>query len=207
VPTTAARRTVARGVLDHMHMRRNVHRLLACAGPLLLAAACLSAAAAAQLSTGMIAAAGCPFDFQRGMPPGVFCVYEGIALDAAGEVCADPAVVLWSQLAPELGAYRNRPEAADRDVYFGFVTSPDLVVRGTIDIDAENRVKMRDYTVGPHELPLVLHGYAETWIAGGRAGVETLRLRVAPPLDAGGACGFASYDGAFIGVLVLEPGS
>jgi hypothetical protein len=131
-------------------------------------------------------------------------VYDGVALGPDGQVCADPMLVLWSQLAPQHGPYRHRREASDSDVYFGFVTSVDIVVRAGIVLGAEHRVRILDYTFGPDGLPLVLQGFAETHIAGGPHGIETLSMRVTPPLDAGGACGFASFDGTFLGVLRLE---
>src|SRR5215831_15097469 len=81
----------------------------------------------------------CPFSFLRGMPPGVFCVYDGVAMGQDGRACGDRAMVIWSRLAPEFTADAG-PEAGD--VYFGFVTAPDLTMRGIVDSDAENRAAM-----------------------------------------------------------------
>ena len=41
----------------------------------------------ASMSSGAVfeAMAGCPFSFQQGMPPGVFCVYDGIAMGSDGQ--------------------------------------------------------------------------------------------------------------------------
>ena len=169
--------------------------------PILVSIA-LGTSAEAETAPGATGAARCPYSFQDGMPPGVFCVYEGVALGPHGEVCADPVLVIWSQLAPALGVYGLHRDASDGDVYFGVASSPDLVVRARADADSESGVTMVDYTFGPHEVPLLLRGRADTRIVGDQ---EILDLRVRPPLDAGGACAFASYDGAFIGVLTLSP--
>jgi hypothetical protein len=146
----------------------------------------------------------CPFSFLRGMPPGVFCVYDGVAIGQDGHACGERATVIWSRLAPEFTADAG-PEAGD--VYLGFVTSPDLTMRGIVDPSAENRAEMADYTLGRGQR-VRLWGSAEIRSAiGGDEDTEILSLRIRPAAFGFDACAFTSYDGAFVGVLALPPGA
>ncbi len=47
------------------------------------------------------AVASCPYHFDSDMPAATFCVYEGVAFDGGGEVCATDVVVIWSSLAAQ----------------------------------------------------------------------------------------------------------
>ena len=145
----------------------------------------------------------CPFSFLRGMPPGVFCVYDGIAMGPDGRACGDRAMVIWSRLAPEFTADAG-PEAGD--LYFGFVTSPDLTMRGIVDPDAENRAAMIDYTLGLGQR-IRLQGTADMRYVplSAEEGTEILSLRIRPAAFAFGACAFTAYDGTFVGVMALPP--
>jgi len=42
----------------------------------------------------------CAFNFRDGMPPGTFCVYDGIRLGSHGEACGDRELIIWNRLAP-----------------------------------------------------------------------------------------------------------
>src|SRR6516165_6688594 len=141
----------------------------------------------------------CPFSFQRGMPPGVFCVYDGIATGEDGGACSDRAMVIWSRLAPPEFT-GTAPEAGD--VYFGFVTSPDLTMRGIVEPTAENRAAIADYVLGDAQ-PVRLQGTAEMRYVpiGSGEDTEVLSLRIRPGALGFGVCAFTSYDGTLVGVM------
>jgi hypothetical protein len=152
---------------------------------------------------------GCPFTFQHGMPPGVFCVYDGVAIGSDGQACGDRVMVIWTRLAPEFNADDGLDDdVTDRShVYFGFVTSSDLLIRAGAAPGAESRVRLMDYTLG-HGLPRVrLRGTAELRFipAGGGEGTEVLSLRIGRPVLVPGTCALTSYDGTFVGVMTLPP--
>ena len=151
----------------------------------------------------------CPFGFQHGMPPSVFCVYDGVVIGSNGQACGDRVMVIWTRLAPEFNADDGLDEnvTGRSNVYFGFVTSPDLVMRADVDAAAESRATIVDYTLG-HEQPRVrLRGTAELRFvpAGGGEGTEVLSLRIRRPVLVSGTCAFTSYDGTFVGVMTLPP--
>jgi hypothetical protein len=151
----------------------------------------------------------CPFSFQPGMPQDVFCVYNGVAVGSDGQVCGDRVMVIWARLAPEFDIDGGLDaEATDRSaVHFGFVTSPDLVMRARVDAGAENRATIIDFTFGPDQLRARLAGTAEIHLvpAGGDDVTEVLSLRIGTPVPAGETCAFTSYDGTFVGVMALAP--
>jgi hypothetical protein len=151
----------------------------------------------------------CPFNFQHGMPPGVFCVYDGVAIGSDGQACSDRVMVIWTRLAPEFNADGGLDDAVSErfDVYFGFVTSPDLVMRAGVDPGAESSATIIDYTLGHGRPRVPLRGTAElrfVQVSGGE-GTEVLSLRIRRPVLVPGTCAFTSYDGTFVGVMTLPP--
>jgi len=150
----------------------------------------------------------CPFDFHQAMPPGAFCVYEGIALGADGQPCKEPVVVIWARLAPEPDAEGGLGEDVTdpADVLFGFVAFPDLVMRAATDDGAERRATILDYAIGDDQPPVELRGSAEVRFvpAASGGGIEVLGLRIDGPVLASETCAFTSYDGTFLGVMTAR---
>lgn len=147
------------------------------------------------------AAAGCPYHFGSDMPADTFCVYRGVALDGGGEVCATDVVVLWSSLASPTAAGAGETSAASREVHVGFVTDPDLVVRAIVDPRHGDRAEMVGFTLGDEEAPRPLAGRMKLR-AGGQGAGDVLSLDLREPRRfRPGTCAFASYSGAFLGMI------
>jgi hypothetical protein len=151
----------------------------------------------------------CPFNFRDGMPPGVFCVYDGVALGAGDQACDDRVLVIWSRLASEFDA-PGAPgdQVTDRSgVYYAFVPLPEMVLRATVDTGGGDRATIRDYTLGPRQPRAALTGGAELRFvaADGGEGTEVLSIRLRRPILAAGTCAVTSYDGTFVGVMTLPP--
>lgn len=141
---------------------------------------------------------GCPFGFTSDMPPMTFCVYGGVALGAHGEVCNNDAVVIWSSHATGAGP------TAGQEVYFGFVTDPQLVIRAVPDAGASSRARLLAYTLGSEHAAVPLNGAAQLTDQGGGPGSYlTLALDQARRFRPN-ACTFASYRGKFLGVAGLQ---
>lgn len=146
----------------------------------------------------------CPFNFQDGMAPGVFCVYEGVAIGPDGRGCRDRVIAIWTRLAPGLNA--NKEGATDSsDVHFGFITSPDLVMRAVVDADTDSHAAIVGYTLGDGQAPVRIRGTGELRFVptGGGEGREVLSLLIDQPEPTPAACAFTSYRGAFAGVMTL----
>lgn len=153
------------------------------------------------------ATASCPYNFGRAMPPATFCVYNGVALGADGEICADNVLVIWSSYA--LHALQ-RPEdtrgSAATEVYLGFVAEPELVLRAVVDPERSERAVMAGYTLGEGRPAVPLAGETRLRAAGGSgpsdAGILTITLQEPRELRSRG-CAFAAYAGSFVGMVRL----
>lgn len=149
--------------------------------------------------------ARCLFSFQQGMPPGVFCVYDGVATGPAG-TCGRRVMVIWTRLAPEFTDEGSLGEDVfgSSDVYFGFVMLPELVMRAIPETDAGGGATLVDYSMGGNQPRVLLHGTAELRLRGsGGESTEVLGLRWLEPVLAGESCAFTAYDGTFIGTMTL----
>lgn len=146
----------------------------------------------------------CPYGFGSDMPAATFCVYEGIALDGDGEVCATDVVVIWSSLASQAPGNGGRGEPAlepKKDVYLGFVDDPELVVRAIVDPRQSGQAEMVEYRIDSEEAPRPLAGQLTLRaVRLGSTEVLTMDLRD-PGRLRGRGCGFASYSGTFLGML------
>lgn len=148
----------------------------------------------------------CPATFQGGMPPGVFCVYEGVAIAADGQPCEERMLVIWTRLAAAfIDGGDPEPDGVDRDsVYFGFVMSPEIVVQATADEDADHAT-VHDYFRTPESPREPLLGDAELRfvpVADG-TGIEVLSLDLATAISASERCALTVYEGSFIGLMTL----
>ena len=151
----------------------------------------------------------CPFNFQHGMAPGVFCVYEGVAIGPDGWECRDRVIAIWTRLAPGLTADKRvaKDGATDSsDVYFGFITSPDLVMWAVVDADTDSHATIAGYTLGDGQAPVRIRGTGELRFipTGGGEATEVLSLLIDQPEPAPAAYAFTSYRGAFAGVMTLQ---
>ena len=150
----------------------------------------------------------CPFDFAHGMPPGMFCVYDGVAMTADGAACSDRLQVIWTRLAQEsLGP--GAKSASQLSVYFGFASISELVLRATAEDAAGHRAVFADMTIPNSSTAFRLRGNAtlRRVADGSAAGTEVLTLRVRRPLPIGSNCAFTSFNGTFVGVVTLLPDS
>jgi hypothetical protein len=148
--------------------------------------------------------ASCPYDFRSDMPPGTFCVYRGVIIGGAGELCADDVVALWSSYAPtQLADARPGDPVPSRSVFIAFVGAADLVMRGVVEPGQGYRAHMVSYTLGEDEEPVPLVG--ETLLrSSGAAGAPSAILTVDikdPASTAAGACAFGSFHGTFLGLI------
>ena len=151
----------------------------------------------------------CPFTFQQEMPPGVFCVYDGLALGTDGRPCRERLVAIWARMTPELDTGGDLGEDVFHasDVLFGFVAFPELVIAASPDEGAAHRATIIDYTIGDDQLSVDLGGTLETRLvrAAGGGSIEVLALRVDRPVLASETCAFTSYDGIFVGMMTVPP--
>jgi hypothetical protein len=150
------------------------------------------------------APASCPYQFGSDMPADTFCVYRGVAWGGAGEVCATDVVVIWSSLASEPAAsvaHAQKDSASNREVYLGFVSDPELVVRAIVDSRQGDRAKMVGYTLGGDEAPQPLAGQMTLRaVRPGSADVLSMDLRE-PRRFHPGSCALVSYSGTFLGMI------
>jgi len=141
----------------------------------------------------------CPSDFEQGLPSGVLCVYDGVAVGPDGQACPDRVTVVWTRLAPELNRER-RPDLSY--VFFGFVGFPEWVVRATAD--SGSRAAFLDAASGDQPGRDRLYGHAEIRLAAaGSAATEVLSLAFQKPVIFGN-CAVASYDGTFVGLMRIS---
>ena len=153
------------------------------------------------------APASCPYHFGSDMPAATFCVYRGVAFGGGGEVCATDVVVIWSSLASPAAVSVERAEKASgssREVYLAFVADPELVLRAVADSRDSDRAEMVQYMVGSDEAPQPLAGKMTLRAvrpgSSGTADVLSMELREPRRLRPG-SCAFASYSGAFLGMM------
>ena len=149
----------------------------------------------------------CPYHFDSDMPAATFCVYRGVALGSAGEVCATDVVVIWSSFASQAPVGLAPAETAsgsNREVYLAFVADPELVLRAIVDPRQADRAEMVGYTMGSNEAPQPLAGRmrlrAVRLGSSGTADVLSMELRE-PQRFHPESCAFASYSGAFLGMI------
>jgi hypothetical protein len=149
----------------------------------------------------------CPYNFANEMPPGTFCVYQGVALDGADEVCATDVAAVWSRFDSRVpvGVAQNASEA--REVYLGFATDPEFVLRAFVDARQGNRAQIDSISDGRPEATQPLAGEMTLRTvrlgSSGTADVLDVKLWGARRLGLGD-CAFASYSGTFIGVIGLQ---
>ena len=153
--------------------------------------------------------ASCPYHFDSDMPASTFCVYQGVALGGAGDVCATDVVVIWNSLAAR-GRRRGEPvraSAANREVFLGFVADPELVVRAIADPRQRDRAEIVGYTLGRNEVSQPLAGQM-TLRAVHLGSAEVLDMDLREPRSFHpGSCAFASYSGAFLGMIRTPDGA
>jgi hypothetical protein len=148
----------------------------------------------------------CPYHFGHEMPPMTFCVYRGVALASADEICATDVVVIWSRFGSQaqVGVAADKASGPTREVYLAFVTDPDLVLRAIVDSWQGDHAEIDSYSMGRHEAPQPLAGEMTLRTvrlgSSGTADVLDVELR-APRRFRPGDCAFASYSGTFIGVI------
>jgi hypothetical protein len=149
----------------------------------------------------------CPYHFDSDMPAATFCVYRGVALASDGQVCATDVVVIWSSFAsqaPVLLGPAETPPGSHREVYLAFVADPELVLRAIVDPRQTDRAEMVGYTVGSDEAPQPLAGRMRLRAVrlglSGTAEVLSMELRE-PRRFHPQSCAFASYSGAFLGMI------
>lgn len=148
----------------------------------------------------------CPATFESGMLPGVFCVYEGVAIAVDGEPCQERMLVIWTRMAaPFVDSGDAEPDGVDRDsVYFGFVMAPEIVVRAMAG-EQPDHATVHDYFRTPDSPREPLRGDGDlrfVQIADG-TGIEVLSLRFATPISASDRCALTVYEGSFIGLMTL----
>lgn len=144
--------------------------------------------------------ASCPYRFDSNMPSDTFCVYQGVAFDRSGEVCASDVVVIWSSLASQASVNRALTEnesGSNAEVDLGFVTDPELVVRAIVDPRQSDRAELAWYTRGGEETPQAVAGQMNL-----RASADVLSMDVREPGRFHiGRCALASYAGTFVGMM------
>lgn len=146
-----------------------------------------------------VAAPTCPYDFLSEMPVGRFCVYRGRATGADGLPCDGDVLVIWSS---HRGAGADDAPPPRRDVYFGIVDMPSLLLRAVAEHATE--AALADYQRSPDEAPIALDGLST--LDRSPVGPGTLTMTLSDPLpfgDSGAACAADAYRGEFIGVLDL----
>lgn len=157
-----------------------------------------------QTDRARIAAVNCPYHFGNEMPPATFCVYQGVALDGADAVCATDVVAIWSRFGSqaEVGVAAEKASGPTREVYLGFVTDPDLVLRAIVDSRQGDHAEIDSYSVGRHAAqPLAGAMTLRTVRVGSSGTAEVLDVQLrAPRRFRPGGCAFASYSGTFVGV-------
>jgi len=138
------------------------------------------------------------------MPPATFCVYQGIAFGADGEVCATDVVVIWSSFdsQPAVGIERAQVgSGSKREIHLGFVADPELVLRGIVEPQQDDRAEMVGYTLGRAQAVQPLAGQMTLRaVRVGSADVLSMHLR-APRRFHPGSCALASYSGTFVGLM------
>lgn len=153
------------------------------------------------------ALASCPYHFGSDMPAATFCVYQGVAFDAGGEVCATDVVLIWSSLTSQaVGglAGEDKASAPNREVYLGFVADPGLVVRAVVDRHQDDRAEMVEYTLGDENAPQPLAGRMtlRALRPGSRTRADVLAMQLGEPRQfRPGSCAFASYSGTYLGMI------
>jgi hypothetical protein len=184
-----------------------IHRASRVALLVLMALVCAGLAAVSARADVDTRLMRCPFSFPHDMPPGVFCVYDGVARGSDGSPCGDRVMVIWSRLSPAFAPddWPDEDLSEWDNVYFGFDMFPDLVLRAAVDGEAEYRAAISDYRLGPDRPRVRLQGTAELGFADGE-GTEVLLLRSHRPIPASESCAFTSYDGTFVGVMTLPSG-
>jgi hypothetical protein len=148
----------------------------------------------------------CPATFQGGMPPGVFCVYEGVAIAVDGQPCRERRLVIWTRMAAAfIDDGDPEPDGVDRDsVYFGIVMSPEIVIRATPG-EQPDHATVHDYFLTPDSPREPLRGDAQlrfVRIADG-TGIEVLSLRFASAISVSDRCALTVYEGSFVGLMIL----
>jgi hypothetical protein len=138
--------------------------------------------------------AGCPYDFASDMPAATFCVYNGVALDTDGAVCAKNVVIMWSSFAGPADA-SNSPQP--RELYVGFVAQPDLILRGTVGTPASDTAQLTDVDAPERAAPI---GEMKLRAVQEKSDVLSMDLHDIPEL-ARADCVVASYSGTFVGLL------
>ena len=148
----------------------------------------------------------CPFDFAHGMPPGMFCVYDGVAMAADGTACSNRVQVIWTRLAPESLGPKAKNES-QLSVYFGFASISELVLRANAEDAAGHRAAFADMTTPDSATPFRLRGGAtlRRVADGSEAGTDVLSLRVRRPISIDSDCAFTSFNGTFLGVMTVLP--
>ncbi len=167
----------------------------------------VAALAAPQSEGADTALTSCPYHFGSDMPAATFCVYQGVAFDAGGEVCATDVVVMWSSLVAqglESPDGAMKASASNKEVYLGFVADPELVVRAMADPRRNDRAEMVEYTLGDEDAPKLLAGKvtlrARRPGSTGTASGLAIELREPQHFRPGG-CAFASYSGTYLGII------
>ena len=149
----------------------------------------------------------CPYGFRSQMPPGVFCVYRGRALDAAGKPCSDEVWAIWSSYT-DGSAKEIADESAGRgDVAVGILSQPEMVFRGEADRADSNRAGFQGYFVGddPKLHPSLGYATLHTTEDVGTSGNRLTMSFTGPDVPRYEGCPLASYEGSLVGVLG-EPG-
>jgi hypothetical protein len=142
----------------------------------------------------------CPYDFRSDMPPGEYCVYRGIISSPAGTICNGDAVLIWSTHAERPTEQVSTGAAVGRDVFFGFVDEPSLVMHAVAV--RRTHARMVDYSPGTDQVHAPLDGVATLLRQSPGWGGLTMKVRPSISLAAGeGACDFAAYRGLFVGLM------
>lgn len=148
----------------------------------------------------------CPYHFGNEMPPATFCVYQGVARDGADEVCATNVVAIWSRFGSQaqVGVAAEKASAPTREVYLGFISDPELVLRAIVDSRQGDHAEIDSYSARRDEASQPLAGEMTLRTvrlgSSGTADVLDVELRT-PRRFRPGDCAFASYSGTFIGVI------
>jgi len=141
----------------------------------------------------------CPYDFLSDMPASTFCVYRGSMRDSGGAVCDGDAVVIWSAHSTLDHADGGAAVTPARNVYFGFVDMPSIVVHAVAD--RPTRARLIDYLPAPAAAPIELG--VSTTVGKAAVGSRTLTMTLPAPLPSSDneECAAESYRGVFIGVV------
>ena len=145
----------------------------------------------------------CPYRFRSQMPPGVFCVYQGIAFQADGTPCAQSVWAIWSSYSEDGASPISDTKADDGGtVAVGLLSEPEMVFRGAADRADANRAGFAGYFLGDDPELHPSSGVASLHeTAGDTSGNRLVLTFTGSDVPRYEGCPLSRYEGTLVGVL------